>query len=78
MQGGGSDPMLEGCQEPGVSYAWVVNEGGWAKVFEKPLFKPLQEESTTIVVHILRNQVPISRILLKGQCMVKNVHTNVW
>jgi hypothetical protein len=29
---------------------------------------------TVIVAHILRNQVPIFEIFLKGQCMVKSVY----
>jgi hypothetical protein len=29
---------------------------------------------TVIVVHVSRNQVPIFKILLKGQCMVKSVY----
>jgi hypothetical protein len=38
-----------------------------------PLGANGEKGSTVIVVHISQNQVPILKILLKSQCMVKNV-----
>jgi hypothetical protein len=67
--GWGSDPMFGECQKPKVRHAWTVEVTSGLHLGGNG-----ETGLTVIAVHLSQNQVPIFEILLKSQCMVKNVY----